>query len=102
MIVHIVHVYVKKQHIKAFISATVENHENTIKEEGNLRFDVLRDDADAAKFVLYEAFISDEAAAAHKKTSHYLKWKETVAPWMAKPREGIKHQVLKPDNTALW
>ncbi len=102
MIVNIVYVYVKEQHLEEFISATVENHENTIKEEGNLRFDILRDNSDASKFVLYEAFVSDEAAAEHKKTPHYLKWKETVATWMAKPREGIKHQVLKPDNTALW
>ena len=102
MIVNIVYIYVNEKYLEEFISATVENHENTIKEEGNLRFDVLQDDSDPTKFVLYEAFVSDEAATAHKKTAHYLKWKETVAPWMDKPREGVKHQVLKPGNSSLW
>lgn len=102
MIVNIVHVFVKHEYVDKFIAATIGNHENTIQEEGNLRFDVLQDDKDATKFVLYEAFLSDGAAAAHKETAHYKKWKKTVAPWMAKPREGIKHQVLKPDNPALW
>jgi len=27
-----------------------------------------------------------------------LKWKETVAPWMAKPREGIPYRTLAPLN----
>jgi autoinducer 2-degrading protein len=102
MIVNIVYVYVKPEHIEDFKKATVENHEHTINEEGNLRFDVLQDDLDKTKFVLYEAFLSDKAAADHKKTTHYLKWKESVAPWMAKPREGVKHHVLKPDNKDLW
>jgi quinol monooxygenase YgiN len=48
--------------------------------------------------ILYEAYDSLEAAAAHKQTPHYLKWKETVAPWMAKPREGIPYRALAPHN----
>ena len=30
------------------------------------------------RFMLYEAYESDEASAAHKETSHYLKWSEEV------------------------
>ena len=41
--------------------------------------------------MLYEVYKSDEAAAAHKKTSHYLKWRETVEDMMVKPREGVKY-----------
>lgn len=102
MIVNIVYIHVEKGHIEDFKAATIENHENTIKEQGNLRFDVLQDDSDPSKFVLYEAFLSDEAAAEHKKTNHYLKWKELVAPWMESQRKGIKHKVIKPDKAALW
>ncbi|MBI4677077.1 MAG: antibiotic biosynthesis monooxygenase [Elusimicrobia bacterium] len=28
------------------------------------------------RFVLYEAFESEDAAAAHKKTPHYLAWRD--------------------------
>jgi len=98
MIATFVHVHVKAEHIKAFIEATRENHANSVREKGNLRFDILQDSQDAAKFVLYEAYESEQDAFAHKETAHYLKWRDTVAPWMAKPREGVKHKLLFPAN----
>lgn len=99
MIATIVHVFVKPEFIEAFIAATKPNHEGSVKEPGNLRFDILQDALDPAKFVLYEAYASEAAAAAHKETSHYLTWRDTVAPFMAKPREGVKHQILFPQNS---
>jgi (4S)-4-hydroxy-5-phosphonooxypentane-2,3-dione isomerase len=45
---------------------------------------------------LYEAYESDAAAAAHKNTPHYFEWRDTVALWMAKPREGVKQKLLFP------
>jgi len=96
MIATLVHVYVKPEFIKSFIEATRGNHENSIKERGNFRFDILQDAQDAAKFVLYEAYESEEAAAAHKETAHYAAWRDAVASWMAKPREGVKHSMLFP------
>lgn len=96
MIATIVHVYVKKEYIEDFIKITKENHEGSIREKGNLRFDILQDSGDVGKFVLYEVYETEEAVAAHKETPHYLKWRETVAPWMERPREGIKHKLLFP------
>ncbi|MBN2175152.1 MAG: antibiotic biosynthesis monooxygenase [Bacteroidales bacterium] len=94
MTVTIVHIYVKTEHRDEFILATVENHNNSVREPGNLRFDVLQNEKEPDHFILYEAYRSEEDAAKHKETEHYLKWKETVAGWMAKPREGIKHRVI--------
>lgn len=96
MIVTIVHIEVKPDHIDPFIRATTENHLESVKERGNLRFDLLRNEADATRFVLYEAYENEEDAVAHKTTAHYLKWRETVAPWMASPREGIRYSGLQP------
>src|SRR5688500_13202175 len=98
MTVTLVHVQVKPEFIKPFIDATRENHENSAKEHGNFRFDILQDAADPGKFVLYEAYASEAAAAAHKETSHYLRWRDTVAGWMAKPRQGVKHVLLFPKS----
>ncbi len=98
MIVNCVHVSVKKEQIDNFIKATRENHKGSVKETGNLRFDVLQSKDDPSKFLLYEAFDSDESSAAHKKTTHYLKWKETVADWMEKPREGVPYKVICPEK----
>lgn len=102
MIVTIVTVHVKKENVKEFISATVENHRNSVKEDGNLRFDVLQSREDPSVFTLYEAYASDEASAAHKQTPHYLKWRDTVAGWMEKPRTGIPHNVVAPTDRNRW
>ena len=96
MIVTIVHVYVKPEFVEKFITATQQNHEQSVKEDGNLRFDILQDAQDPNKFVLYEAYASEQAVLAHKEKPHYFQWRDTVAPWMAKPREGVKHKMLFP------
>jgi autoinducer 2-degrading protein len=97
-----VSVVVKPECIGMFIEATVKNHVYSVKENGNLRFDVLQSTDDPARFTLYEAYESDEASAAHKKTSHYAEWKDTVASMMAQPRVGITHNVIAPDNVLSW
>ena len=102
MIVTLVHVWVKPEHIDDFIIASTENHQNSIKEPGNLRFDLVQDAGESSKFVIYEAYESDAAAAAHKGTAHYLKWRETVTDWMAQPRKGEKHIILAPKEKSLW
>lgn len=102
MIVTFVHVWVKPENIDDFIKASTENHQNSIKEPGNLRFDLLQDATDPEKFVFYEAYESDEAVAAHKETVHYKKWRDTVAGWMAQPRKGEKHIIVAPTDRSLW
>jgi len=97
MIVTIVHIKVLPDYIDLFIQASTKNHLESVKEPGNLRFDLLRSDDNPSRFVLYEAYESESAAAAHKETAHYLKWRETVFPWMAIPREGIRYTGLQPE-----
>ena len=55
MHVTLVHVRVKPAAIDAFIAATRANHEASIQEPGNQRFDVLQAPDDPARFTLYEA-----------------------------------------------
>jgi (4S)-4-hydroxy-5-phosphonooxypentane-2,3-dione isomerase len=96
MVVMIVEVHVKPEHIDSFVAATVENHEGSVREPGNMRFDVLRSGQDTSLFLLYEAYDSEESAAAHKLTPHYARWRDTVAPWMALPRRGTQYKVICP------
>ena len=96
MHVTLVHVHVKPEHINDFIAATEKNHRASVAESGNRRFDVLQSADDASRFVLYEAYVSERDAAAHKQTAHYLQWRETVADWMAGPREGVPYTGLYP------
>ena len=96
MQVTIVHVCVKPDHINDFVTATRSNHEASVMEPGNIRFDVLQSDEDPTKFVLYEAYASVEGATAHKQTTHYLEWRDAVADWMAEPRKGVSYTGLMP------
>lgn len=93
----LVHVQVKPEFIRPFIDATHENHLHSVREAGNIRFDILQDADDPGKFVLYEAYENEHAATAHKETAHYLKWRDAVSNWMAKPRQGVKHKLLFPE-----
>jgi autoinducer 2-degrading protein len=100
MIATLVHVWVRPADVEKFIEATRENHENSVREPGNLRFDILQDGTDPGKFILYEAYETEEAVMAHKETPHYKKWRDLVAPWMVKPREGVRHTLLFPAGKA--
>jgi len=96
MQVTIVHVHVKPECVDAFIAASRANHEASVQEPGNRRFDVLQSADDPARFVLYEAYASAADAAAHKQTAHYATWRDTVADMMAEPRKGVPYTGLLP------
>jgi len=91
MYVVAVTVFVKPANVNDFVAVTLENARNTRREAGNLRFEVLRAEEDPNRFLLYEAYRQKDDFTAHQQTPHYLKWKQTVADWMAQPRQGVKH-----------
>ncbi len=98
MFVNLVHVHVKLEHIDAFIDATRANHEASTRESGNLRFDVLRSVEDPDRFVLYEWYVDEDAAKAHKLTPHYDAWREAVTDWLVEPRYGVRYTGLFPET----
>ena len=102
MIINCVYVNVKSGSIKTFIDATVANHLESVKEPGNLRFDFIQQVDDPCRFMIYEAYESDQAAAEHKNTAHYLKWRDSVKDLMAEPRQGVKYNIVKPDDRTKW
>jgi len=97
MVVTTVMIQVKEEHIDDFVRATIINHEASVKEPGNRRFDLLQNVEDPTRFILYEAYDSEDAAAAHKETDHYKTWRDDVAPHMALPRKGIKYRAIRPE-----
>jgi autoinducer 2-degrading protein len=97
MHVTLVHVHVIAEHVNDFIAVTRANHQASVQELGNRRFDVLQSADDPTRFVLYEAYASAQDAQAHKQTPHYLQWRDTVAQWMASPRTGVTYQALCPE-----
>ena len=96
MHVTLVHVHVLPDQVDAFVAATRANHQASIQEPGNRRFDVLQSPDDPSRFILYEAYLSAADAAAHKETEHYRVWRDTVGEMMAEPRRGEPMNGLLP------
>jgi quinol monooxygenase YgiN len=95
-IVH-VHVHVKPECVDDFRQATVENARSSVQEPGIARFDVVQQQDDASRFVLIEVYRTPDAAATHKETAHYAKWRDSVATMMAEPRTSVKYGAVFPD-----
>jgi len=102
MIVTCVHVNVKPDNIQDFIEAMRENHQGSVQEPGNMRFDVSQQADDPCRFMIYEAFESEEAVARHKETAHYLRWRDTVKDFMAGDRYGVKYNIIEPSDRSRW
>ena len=96
MHVTLVHIHVKPDRVDDFIAAIRANHEGSVQEPGNRRFDVLQDPADRTRFLIYEAYASASDAAAHKETAHYKAWREAAESMMAEPRKGVPYTGLYP------
>ncbi len=96
-IVH-VFVHVKPDQIESFKTATLENARNSVQETGIARFDVIQKQDDPSRFVLVEVYRTPNDPAKHKETTHYQKWRDTVADMMAEPRSSIKYTNVFPDE----
>jgi quinol monooxygenase YgiN len=100
LIVH-VHAHVKPEAMESFRVATIENARNSVQEPGVLRFDCVQQSDDPTRFVLVEIYRSPEAAADHKETEHYKRWRDAVADLMAEPRWSVKYSPVFPAADVL-
>jgi (4S)-4-hydroxy-5-phosphonooxypentane-2,3-dione isomerase len=98
MFVNHVQVHVKPEYVEAFKQATAANARESRREPGIARFDCLQQQDDPTRFVLVEAYREDGAQAKHRETSHYLIWRDAVAPMMAEPRASMKFSPVAPDD----
>ena len=93
-----VHIQVKNEYVDDFISLTLENAHNSVKESGVIRFDFFRQDDDLLKFLLVEMYQDADAVLSHKQTAHYAKWKAGVESMMAEPRYSLKYSNIFPEE----
>ena len=97
LIVH-VDIAVLSDQLPALLAATSRNADASRDEPGVVRFDVLSDRADPGHVVLVEIYRDEAAAAAHKETAHYQRWRDAVAPLMARPRQATRYVNTSPDD----
>ena len=97
LVVH-VHIHVKPESVANFLQATIENGRASVQEPGIARFDVVEQQDDSTRFVLIEVYRTPDAVAAHRATAHYAKWRDTVEPMMAEPRQRMLYNAVFPDS----
>ena len=97
LIVH-VFVHVKPDKVKDFKAASLQNARESVKEPGVARFDVIQQKNESTRFVLVEVYRTSDDLARRKETTHYQKWRDTVADMMAEPRNAIKYTNIFPDD----
>lgn len=98
----IVKLYIKEENIEDFKKISFYNSENSRKEPGCLRFDVLQSEENPLLFFLYEIYNGDDDIAHHRTTKHYQKWRDTVADMMSQPREVVKACALCPAEESAY
>ncbi len=86
-----VHVHVTEGGEDDFLAASRTNAENSRREPGVTRFDVLQQIDDPTRFVLVEGYVSEDAVAAHRRTDHYASWRAAVDAIMAEPRQATRY-----------
>jgi autoinducer 2-degrading protein len=96
MFVQFVHIRVKPGRAEEFLRIIRVNYDGTRKEPGNFRFDVLQDAKDEHRFVLYEAFESEAAAAEHRQTEHYKQSMAKVDALMVGGRDKDFFRLVMP------
>jgi autoinducer 2-degrading protein len=101
MFVAIINVHVKIEYIEAFKTASLDNAINSLKEPGIARFDVYQQSDDPTRYTLVEIYKTEDALARHRETSHYIRWRDTVAEMMAEPRTRTTHKIVYPSEIEL-
>lgn len=91
----LVHISCKPGTEEKFVEATLKNQAGvTANEPDAIRFDILQQEEDPTKFILFEVFKNADAVAHHKTMQHYLDWRNEVHDMMADPRRGEKVKIV--------
>ena len=87
MFLVLVTLMVKPEFLDAFLVATLEMAHESLKEMGTRRFEVIRQENDPTRFVMFQTLNSHADQASHLKTPHVLHWLDLVTPMLSQPLE---------------
>lgn len=84
MLVVVVDMQVKPQHVEVFRSEMLANARDSREREAGCRqFDVAFDERDPTAVFLYEVYDGVEAFQQHLREPHFLRFDEVTRPWLA-------------------
>ena len=84
MIVHTAHLRARPEALDKFRARLLRHAQITLDNEpGCSRFDVHQERSDPTLFLLIEHYADDGAIEAHRKSPHYLAFREDVKDWVS-------------------
>lgn len=89
-------------HREGFIQATIEMAKKTLREAGNLRYDILQHMDNPNIFILNGVYRDIEGMVAHKKSSHYLRWRDEVMRACCESHERNDYSAVFPESPEQW
>lgn len=83
MFIVVVEFDIASEHLTSFMREMHENAHLSVEVEPEcLQFDVCTDPAQPTNILLYEVYSTKSAFEEHLRTKHFLRFNETVAPWV--------------------
>ena len=74
-------VKVKPDKLDEFMQVAMLDAHESVKEAGNLRFEVYHREESAAELVVFEIYSSEDALEEHRQTEHIKAWRSAVAAY---------------------
>jgi len=82
-VIHTAHLTCSADVLDAFTARLLKHAANTLAAEPGCRaFDVHQEAARPTLFFLYEVYDDDDALAAHRRSPHYLQFREDTKDWV--------------------
>ena len=93
-------VKVKPDKLDEFMQVAMLDAHESVKEAGNLRFEVYHREESAAELVVFEIYSSEDALEEHRQTEHIKAWRSAVSAYA----EEYTRVMLTPvfPNAAAW
>jgi quinol monooxygenase YgiN len=99
MHVLLVSIRVRPERAEEFIALTRDNVRETLREEGVVRFDLVRQTDDPGHFLLFEVYRKAADHASHRETPHYKRWNAAAEPLMMEPRGRTIYESVFPQES---
>lgn len=94
---------VKPEFLQTFVDNVYRHAENSSREPGCVRYEVMQDHSDAQVVCLYEVFRDEAAFNEHRTYDHYKHWMEISRDWREQENR-IRHvldYIYGPEQAGL-
>lgn len=95
MLVQVVYLEIQPEKQDAFLAEARANVQASRAETGVIQFDLLQQNDNPTRFMLYEVYQDEAALEAHRHTPHFQRWAEKGVPLLASDRVRVMYREVE-------